>query len=129
MSSDGVLYAREVMRDLREIVAEFGPDTKRKCQYVEYEDYTEETPVEAHCGVGVLLNRHGVPLSVLAKCEGSTADLIGPKIVDYITVESGAMKLLRVFQYAQDRGDPWGEALEVTQREFDDPGSFFEGRL
>lgn len=129
MSSDGVLYAREVMRDLREMVAEFGPDTVRECTYLTYEDpATEENPIAPNCGVGVVLYRHGVPLSALAACEGSTADLIGPKIGDYLTVESGAMKLLRVFQYIQDKGDSWGVALEVTQREFVEPG-YLVGRL
>lgn len=125
MANDGVIYALDVLRGLREIVAEFGPDTRRECTYLTYEDAaTEEVPIAPHCIAGVFLHREGVPLSALQQCEGSTVDIVGAKLDEYVTVESGAMRLLRIAQNEQDNGNDWGEALEAAQREYDTPGYY-----
>jgi hypothetical protein len=111
--------ADQVMQTLREVVAE-RPDYV----YEVPEGYAAETNVSCYyvhgdvpgCVVGHVLNRLGVPLSDLALVEGRGAY----KVVDWflnITDPDGVVDVehvLSVAQSRQDRGDSWGEALEVA---------------
>lgn len=125
MGSNGVIYPQEVMRELKEIVAAIGPDTKRDCQYVEYENgeldrfswYERDEamePVAPHCIVGTYLYRHGVPLKVLQGFEGETMDGISDTVLqDFnIVLDTKGREILREAQSLQDNGLPWGKALE-----------------
>jgi hypothetical protein len=66
-----------------------------------------------------VLNRVGVPLSVLAQREGVGAYSVVPQVLnltgepdDVATVQD----VLTEVQYAQDQGATWGDALEEATR-------------
>jgi hypothetical protein len=120
------ITADTTITTLREIVAEFGPDTKRECKYVEYPEDEQgwriegSEPIAAHCIVGIFLNRQGVPLNVL---EASNAQRIIPIARD-IVKETGidlfedprVLTILDEAQSLQDAGYHWGKALEGAER-------------
>lgn len=123
MSSDGTIYAFDAIRGLREIVAQYGPDTTRQCQYVEYAggtDYDEqdETPVAPHCIVGHFLHRNGVSLEVLQSVEGESIRGAAVEIADLLKIDAQAAEVLWEAQTTQDSGYTWGKALEAAEATF-----------
>lgn len=139
VASDGVIYPREALAELKAIVAEYGPDTTRACQYVEYEGNDDPTvvgshktdeydlagnkrePVAPHCIVGVFLYRHGVTLRELQEFEGETVVGVfrdnrahAPAVV----LESGTINLLADIQEKQDSGETWGNAFVSVEDNF-----------
>lgn len=122
MASDGVIYPFDVIRGLRDIVAEFGPDTTRSCTYVKA-DYDYETGVairyvEPRCIVGVFLNREGVSLEELASHEGDNFSMIAGELP--LIFDENAVRILQRAQEIQDSGSPWGEALSYAEGIYED---------
>jgi hypothetical protein len=115
--------ATKVLQTLREVVAERPEyEYKAPADMLSYEDSSMCFYVHGDqpgCLVGHVLNRVGVPLSVLAQREGVGAYSVVPQVLnltgepdDVATVQD----VLTEVQYAQDQGATWGEALEEATR-------------
>lgn len=76
--------------------------------------YVHHTPdgLEAGCGVGLALHKHGVSLHELRKHEGDNARSLLESLRTLFHTREDASELLGLFQAYQDRGWPWGKALE-----------------
>jgi hypothetical protein len=82
------------------------PNAAKECLYV----HADNTP---GCIVGLVLHNAGVPLSTLAKYEGTAARaliicLLDEQVVD--SADSEALYFLDALQMHQDDTTPWGDA-------------------
>ncbi len=99
---------------LEEIVAErpdfiySSPADTGNCYYV-HEVARPEGGIgyEAGCGIGVLLDRAGVPLEAIHVYESQAA-----RVLPYWDDDPKTNLLVDTFQSFQDRHAPWSEALE-----------------
>lgn len=79
------------------------------CFYVHTDPETGD-PTECGCIIGHALNRLGIPLSLLARCEGKVAQIV----LSFLFPELGTRALsfaLRV-QNNQDIGRTWSQSVE-----------------
>jgi hypothetical protein len=83
-------------------------DVSGDCLYVHTEP-DDETALVPGCLVGTVLHRLGVPLRELRKHEGRS----GWSVVDEFGADDSRTTLHDV-QLRQDRGVPWGKALELA---------------
>lgn len=115
----------EVLSTLREVVQGKedylyqAPDHQRTggntCFYVHRDAVTDEkTP---GCLVGHVLNRLGVPLSELAKCEGTRASIVIEHLQneEQNPVNAYIRRTLDKAQQIQDNSGTWGEALREAE--------------
>lgn len=130
MASDGVIYPREALRMLKEIVEETGADTERNCVYVEQTNRDGSMQFVPHCIVGVFFNRLGWTPEELSDWDGmNIRDIVtaaergsDPEFSRQfeehgVKIDSGALKVLQTAQSAQDVGQTWGEALDAVDAE------------
>ena len=110
---------REARKALKDIVAEKGSDFR----------YDENTCVYAKdnapsCGVGLALDKCGVPLTVIADLDHTGFDTSFKSdgvqetlLTNGIVVTDAAKRVLTRFQYEQDSRQPYGEALKSALRQ------------
>lgn len=111
-------YAKEL---IDECITERGegykyerPLTVDSCSYVHP---TEDGGKEPGCGVGMALNKAGVPLDVLEEYESINAQRVLELLVQNGHVqsyESWAARFLDIFQTNQDNGWTWAESRETA---------------
>lgn len=103
----GMITRSEVLRELRNIVDEYGEEYRAHCQYLGEDG-------EPKCIVGVYLARQGVSVQTL--------DMLGPvsapnfEDVVGLEFEGEARTTLDVAQRIQDSGYVWGVAVATTAR-------------
>lgn len=110
-----ITYA-EVKADLESIVNDFGPD------HVYAADPEGDGPAYFHgdapgCGVGHWFARRGYLAGHLEAVNEQTGANHAIGFLG-IEMESKAIELLRYFQYYQDEGMPWGDALKSAVSNF-----------
>ncbi|MFI2909437.1 hypothetical protein ACG2OD_14425 [Streptomyces sp. PDY-4] len=119
----------QVMSTLREIVSE-SPDKVYEapesmadeyggCFYVHNND---DGTKSAGCIVGQVLHRLGVSLEDLSKGETYSANA-AVALAGVQGVSEDVVYFLRMVQSRQDRGTPWGEALQFAEEYYADKGS------
>lgn len=100
------LTGERALELLREVVAERPNRVVKKCTYVH--------AGRPQCLVGAVLHRHGVPLDVLADCEGILAD--GLATDAGLPLSPSAARILDIAQVVQDGRRPWREALTAAEK-------------
>lgn len=118
MASNGTLYPFETLRELKEIVAEYGPDTTRQCTYTKEDEAGALAP---HCIVGVFLSRHGITVDTLSAINGEPVESHHTRDVletHGVNLDPQSAAILQTAQEHQDSGEPWAEAIKEAEVTF-----------